>query len=37
VTSIDLALLGQENDGGGDVFVVTGLGARGIAEPRYAG
>lgn len=37
VTSIDLALLGRENDGGGDTFVITGLGARGIAEPRYAG
>ncbi|MEO0032754.1 MAG: hypothetical protein RIS94_2512 [Pseudomonadota bacterium] len=37
VTSIDLALLGQQNDGGGDTFVITGLGARGIAEPRYAG
>jgi sugar lactone lactonase YvrE len=37
VTSIDLALLGRENDGGGDTFVITGLGARGIEEPRYAG
>ena len=37
VTSIDLALLGRENDGGGDMFVITGLGARGIAESRYAG
>lgn len=37
VTSIDLALLGRPNDGGGDTFVITGLGARGIAEHRYAG
>jgi sugar lactone lactonase YvrE len=37
VTSIDLALLGRANDGGGDTFVIVGLGARGIAEPRYAG
>lgn len=37
VTSIDLALLGQPNDGGGDTFVITGLGTCGIEEPRYAG
>ncbi|NBC35424.1 SMP-30/gluconolactonase/LRE family protein [Novosphingobium sp. FSY-8] len=37
VTSIDLALLRRPNDGGGDTFVITGLGTRGIAEPRYAG
>jgi len=37
VTSIDPRLLGREPDGGGDMFVITGLGARGIAEPRYAG
>lgn len=37
VTSIDPRLLGREPDGGGDTFVITGLGARGIAEPRYAG
>jgi L-arabinonolactonase len=37
VTSIDMALLGRENDGGGGMFVITGLGAHGMAEPRYAG
>jgi L-arabinonolactonase len=37
VTSIDPRLLGREPDGGGATFVITGLGARGIAEPRYAG
>jgi sugar lactone lactonase YvrE len=37
VTTIDPRLLGREPDGGGDMFVVRGLGARGIAEPRYAG
>lgn len=37
VTSIDPRLLGREPDGGGNTFVITGLGARGIAEPRYAG
>eukprot|EP01037_Dinobryon_pediforme_P012125 gene12125-12210_t len=37
VTSIDPALLGRAGDGGGSTFVITGLGARGIAEPRYAG
>ncbi len=37
VTSIDPRLVGREPDGGGDMFIVTGLGARGIAEPRYAG
>ena len=37
VTSIDPRLVGREPDGGGDTFVITGLGAKGIAEPRYAG
>lgn len=37
VTSIDPALLGRDGDGGGDMFVITGLGTRGIAEHRYAG
>ncbi|MDB5689822.1 MAG: SMP-30/gluconolactonase/LRE family protein [Sphingomonas bacterium] len=37
VTSIDPRLLGRDPDGGGDTFVITGLGARGIAESRYAG
>ena len=37
VTSIDPRLLGREGDGGGATFVITGLGAKGIAEPRYAG
>lgn len=37
VTSIDPKLVGREPDGGGATFVITGLGARGIAEARYAG
>ncbi len=37
VTSIDPKLLGRVSDGGGALFRITGLGARGIAEPRYAG
>jgi len=37
VTSIDPRLLGREPDGGGDLFRITGLGARGIPELRYAG
>ena len=37
VTSINPRLVGREPDGGGDTFVITGLGAHGIAEPRYAG
>jgi L-arabinonolactonase len=37
VTSIDPRLLGREPDGGGDLYRITGLGARGIPEPRYAG
>ncbi|MBC7985997.1 MAG: SMP-30/gluconolactonase/LRE family protein [Sphingomonadaceae bacterium] len=38
VTSIDPALLGRESsDDDGQTFVIEGLGARGIAEPRYAG
>lgn len=37
VTSINPQLIGREPDGGGDTFVISGLGARGIAETRYAG
>ena len=37
VTSINPRLIGREPDGGGDTFVITGLGAKGIAEPRYGG
>ena len=38
VTSIDPALLGRPaEEGGGDTFVIEGLGAHGIEEPRYAG
>ncbi|MBO9581703.1 MAG: SMP-30/gluconolactonase/LRE family protein [Sphingobium sp.] len=37
VTSINPQLVGREPDGGGDTFVISGLGARGIAEARYAG
>jgi L-arabinonolactonase len=37
VTSIDPRLLKRDPDGGGDTFVITGLGSQGIAEPRYAG
>jgi sugar lactone lactonase YvrE len=37
VTTIDPRLLSKEPDGGGDTFVISGLGAKGIAEPRYAG
>lgn len=37
VTTIDPKLLGREPDGGGELFRITGLGARGMAEPRYAG
>jgi sugar lactone lactonase YvrE len=37
VTTIDPKLLGREPDGGGELFRITGLGARGIPEPRYAG
>lgn len=37
VTTIDPQLLGRPSDGGGDMFVITGLCVRGIAEPRYAG
>ena len=38
VTSIDPALLGRPtDDGGGETWVIEGLGARGIPEPRYAG
>jgi sugar lactone lactonase YvrE len=37
VTSINPRLVGREPDGGGDTFVITGLGAQGIPEPRYAG
>lgn len=38
VTTIDQALLGREEDpSGGHTYVIEGLGAKGIAEPRYAG
>jgi len=38
VTTIDPALLGRPaEEGAGDLFVIEGLGARGIPEPRYAG
>jgi L-arabinonolactonase len=37
VTSIDPKLLGRESDGGGALFRITGLGARGLPELRYAG
>jgi sugar lactone lactonase YvrE len=38
VTTIDPTLLGRNaEDGGGDTWVIEGLGARGIPEPRYAG
>ncbi len=38
VTTIDPALLGRPSEeGGGDTWVIEGLGARGIPEPRYAG
>lgn len=38
VTSIDPTLLGRPpEEHGGHTFVIEGLGARGIAEPRYAG
>jgi len=37
VTSIDPKLLGRESDGGGALFRITGLGARGIPELRYGG
>jgi len=37
VTTIDPKLIGRDSDGGGATFVISGLGARGIAEPRYAG
>jgi L-arabinonolactonase len=37
VTSIDPRLLKREPDGGGNTFVIRGLGVRGIEEPRYAG
>jgi L-arabinonolactonase len=37
VTTIDPALLGRPSmPGGGDLFVIEGLGARGLPEPRYA-
>ncbi|HEY4210757.1 MAG TPA: SMP-30/gluconolactonase/LRE family protein [Steroidobacteraceae bacterium] len=36
VTSINPRLVGGEPDGGGDTFLITGLGSKGIAEPRYA-
>lgn len=38
VTSIDPSLLGRpKEEFGGATFVIEGLGAKGIAEPRYAG
>jgi sugar lactone lactonase YvrE len=38
VTTIDQALLGREGDlSGGHTYVIEGLGAKGIAESRYAG
>jgi L-arabinonolactonase len=38
VTTIDPALLGRPTgDGDGETWVIEGLGARGIPEPRYAG
>jgi L-arabinonolactonase len=38
ITTIDPTLLGRPpEDGGGDLFVIDGLGARGLPEPRYAG
>lgn len=37
VTTINQSLLGRENDGGGATFVITGLGAKGLPEARYAG
>jgi sugar lactone lactonase YvrE len=38
VTTIDPALLGRPaEEGAGHVFVIEGLGAHGIEEPRYAG
>ena len=38
VTTIDPALLGRPSEeGGGETWVIEGLGARGIPEPRYAG
>lgn len=38
VTTIDPALLGRPSEeGAGDTWVIEGLGARGIPEPRYAG
>ena len=38
VTTIDPTLLGRPTEeGGGETWVIEGLGARGIAEPRHAG
>lgn len=38
VTTIDPALLGRPSEeGGGETWVIEGLGARGIPEPHYAG
>jgi sugar lactone lactonase YvrE len=38
VTTIDPTVLGRPaEEGGGDTFVIEGLGATGMAEPRYAG
>jgi sugar lactone lactonase YvrE len=38
VTTIDPALLGRPAEpGAGELFVIEGLGTRGLPEPRYAG
>jgi sugar lactone lactonase YvrE len=37
VTTIDPSFMNETPDAGGDVFVVDGLGARGLPEPAYAG
>lgn len=38
VTTIDPTFFGEPaEDGAGEVYVVEGLGARGVPEPRYAG
>jgi sugar lactone lactonase YvrE len=38
VTTIDPTVLGRPaEEGGGGTFVIEGLGAKGLAEPRYAG
>jgi hypothetical protein len=37
VTTIDPALVGRQSEPGGELFVIEGLGARGLPEPRHAG